>query len=227
MKDTHIKLGIIDDDALVARLLEGFFLEVDTIEVAYTADSGNKFLKYIEDDRNIMPDVILLDLRMKDGSGIEVLEELTRRESNIKVILLSTYYKASYIGQMLKLNCNAFVPKEIDPENLVEVIKTVHKQGIFFNEEQMQYMRENITTTGPRVASDGREMISEREKEVLGLVCSQLTAREIAERLFISPKTVEMHKSNLLLKTGARNTVGLIFYAIENGLIDADEFLGY
>ena len=220
-----IQIAIVDDDVLVSTLLRDFFEQTSAIKTVYIANSGNQFLEEFGNNA-AMPDIILLDLRMKNGSGLEVLEQLSNMEVSLpKVIVMSSHYDASYMGQMLKLGCDAFLPKEIDPEELIEIIYKVYEYGHYFLEEQIVSLRKQVATKGPKLHINSKDSLSERELDVLELLCQQLTTKEIAGRLFISPKTVEMHKSNLLVKTGVRNSVGLIMYAVQNKLIDPNSLI--
>ncbi|WBX77178.1 response regulator transcription factor [Tenacibaculum ovolyticum] len=219
-----IKIAIVDDDVMVSALLRDFFERTGTIKTVYIASSGNQFLEEFRNNVKI-PDVILLDLRMRNGSGLEVLEELSRMEERPKIIVMSSHYDASYMGQMLKLGCDAFLPKEIDPEELIEIIHKVYEYGHYFLEEQIVSLRKQVATKSPKLHLNSKDSLSERELDVLELLCQQLTTKEIADRLFISPKTVEMHKGNLLIKTGVRNSVGLIMYAVQNKLIDPNNLI--
>lgn len=219
-----INIAIVDDDTMVANLLIDFFERNSNIKTLYTVNSGNSFLEKL-DNHSTMPEVIVLDLRMKNGTGLEVLEQLSKRSIKPKVIVMSSHYDASYMGQMLKLGCDAFLPKEIDPEELIEIIYKVKQYGHYFSEEQIVSLRAQVSSKSPKVYLDSKDSLSERELEVLQLLCQQLTTKQIAERLFISPKTVEMHKSNLLIKTGVKNSVGLIIYAIQNNLVDPNDLI--
>ncbi|AUP77373.1 response regulator transcription factor [Flavivirga eckloniae] len=219
-----IRLGIVDDDLLIVQLLSDFLRQSNNIEVALTALSGNDFLEKLSSSENTL-DIVLLDLRMKNGTGLEVLNELLKQPKRIKIIVLSTFYKSSFLGQMLKLGVDAFLPKEIDLKKLIHIIKTVHHKGHYFSQEQIDIMRTQISPKTPKLHIQQKDQLTEREIEVLQLICSQLTSKEIAEKLFVATKTVENHKSNLFLKTGVKNTAGLIIYAIQNKITNPDELI--
>ncbi|WP_196892233.1 response regulator transcription factor [Aureivirga marina] len=218
------KLGIVDDDKLIVQLLSGYFKNTERIETILVANGGNEFLEKIKSDIEL-PEVILLDLRMKDGDGLMVLEELKKMNSTIKIIVLTTFYKASFFGQMLKLGVHAFLPKEIDQEELVEIIETVKNQGFYFTPEQVTVMRRQVSGKIPKLQIDEKQKLTNREIEVLELLCQQLSTKEIADKLFLSVKTIESHKTNLYVKTGAKNTAGLIIYAVQNKIINPDELV--
>lgn len=225
IRDSKIKVVIVDDDMLVSNLLKDYLDKSSTIEVLYIANSGNQFLEQLE-STEIQPDVIVLDLRMEDGNGLEVLELLLlQKGKTIKTIVMSSHYDPLYMGQMLKLGCDAFLSKEIDPEELIEIIKIVYERGHYFTQEQISNMRNQMSTRVPKLTMNTKDSLSERELEVLQFLGQQLTTKQIAEKLFLSPKTVEMHKSNLLVKTGVKNSVGLIIYGIQNKLIDPNDLI--
>ena len=223
MKQNNIQLGIIDDDRLVAELLSEYFGAIPDIEICLMAQSGNEFLRKVAS--GIRPDVVLLDLKMTDGSGLEVLEALSKTHSEIRSIVLTSFYQQNFIGQMLRMNAAAFLPKDISRENLLQVIYAVYERGYSFSREQMEVLRNQVSTKTPQVRLPQDNSLSAREAEVLVLVCQQCTAEEIAEKLFISVKTVESHKSNLLAKTGAKNMAGLVIYAVQHKIIRAEEII--
>lgn len=224
VQHSEIKIAIIDDDRLVTVLLQDFLEQNTTIKPIYTANSGQEFLRKLEKHPQ-QPDVILLDLRMDDGSGLDVLNELGKSKVDFKIIVMTSHYNPVFTGQMLRFGCDAFLPKEIDPEELVGIIEAVYKTGHYFLEEQIINLRKQVSARSPKLKFESKDTLSERELEVLRLVCEQLTSKEIADRLFISVKTIEMHKSNLLLKTGVKNSMGLIIYAVQNKLIDPNSLI--
>ncbi|MEL6864877.1 MAG: response regulator transcription factor [Bacteroidota bacterium] len=225
MEELHkIRLGIIDDDRLIVQLLVPILEESGKIAVVLTAHSGQGFLEKLE-AQAIQLDVILLDLRMRNGSGLDVLTQLQNGRKTMKIIVLSTFYEHSFIGQMLKIGADAFLPKEIDQEELIATIEEVHQKGHSFSTEQMQAIRKQLSPRAPKLHFPQKEGLTPREVEVLQLLCQQMTTQEIAGFLFISPKTVESHKSNLIVKTGVKNTAGLVIYAIQNQIVNPDELI--
>ncbi|WP_298513113.1 response regulator transcription factor [uncultured Kordia sp.] len=217
-----IKIAIVDDDKLFTQLLSRFIDEQNDMETVYIANNGKELIENIE---KYTIDVLILDLRMDDGSGLYVLRELQNEAYELRIIVLSTYYRTSFMGQMLKLGVSSFLPKDIEGEELIEVIETVYKRGHYFSKEQLQVMRQQLSKKTPEYTDNSKESLTSRETEILKLLCQQCTTKEIGEQLFISPKTVETHKTNLLLKTGVKNTAGLIIYAIQNKIVQPDELL--
>ncbi len=127
------------------------------------------------------------------------------------------------MGYMLKLGVNAFIPKGVSPEELLEIIEDVTKKDYFFMNDQIDELRKQLSSKIPKPKLIEEDQLSVREKEVLSLICQQKTAQEISEILFLSKRTIEGHRTNLLLKTGAKNTAGLVIYAIQNKIVDPTE----
>jgi DNA-binding NarL/FixJ family response regulator len=218
----NIKIAITDDDSLIVSLLQGYLHSCDGMEVLFTASSGAALLELLG-KAEIMPDILLLDLKMEGMDGIEVATHLKANFPNIKVIVVSSHYQRSFMGFMLKTGVAAFLPKGISPIELVDVIRIVDRQGYYFKDDQLAAVRDQISSKSPKPALEQDDSLSDRETEVLRLICQQKTAKEIAEALFLTPRTVEGHKTNLFAKTGAKNIAGLVIYAIQHGIIRVEE----
>jgi DNA-binding NarL/FixJ family response regulator len=218
-----INLGIVDDEALILSLLEDFFRIQENIEVLITDTSGNALIERLEKADKI-PDVFLLDFKMNDLNGAELTELLKGKYPKVRVIIISSYYKKSLIGYMLRNNIDAFLPKGIEPKELIRIINIVYRRGHFFTTEQIAVMQSQVSSRVPAPKFDN-EVLTLREKEILKSICEQLTAKETAEKMFITSRTVEGHRTNLLQKTGAKNTAGLVIYAIKNNLFDAENLI--
>jgi DNA-binding NarL/FixJ family response regulator len=222
--DSIISIAIVDDEALIVMLLSDYFSKQPGIEVTFTANDGTQLIDYLRKTESL-PDIVLLDLQMKEMGGIDTTAILKKEFPDMKIIIVSSYYKKSFMGYMLKLGVNAFLPKGVHPEQLVVAIEDVYTKGYYFIEEQIEVMRNQISSKAPMPCFSVEEELSERETEILKLICQQYTAPQIVEMLYISPRTVEGHKSNLLLKTSARNLAGLVIYAVQKNIIEIDDFL--
>ncbi len=219
-----IKIAIVDDEKLIVQLLEDFFNKTESISVVASSTDGREFLAGLR-NTELLPEIALLDMRMESMNGIEVLKELKKDFPDIKTIIMSSYYKKTLTGYMLKSEVNAFVPKGISPDKLVEIIEEVAEKDYYFMPEQLDVLRKQLSTKTPVPVLNETESLTSREIEVLTLICQQKTASEIAEIMFLSKRTVEGHKTNLLLKTGAKNTAGLVIYAVQEKLVDPESFL--
>jgi len=218
----NITIAITDDDALIVSLLQGYLQSIEDLTVQLTANSGEELLASLA-SADTLPDIILLDLKMAGMDGIEVTQNLKEIYPDIKVIVISSHYQKLFMGFMLKTGVSAFLPKGISPVELVDIIRTVYKQGYFFKEDQMAVLREQIPAKAPKPVLQDEELLSEREKDVLKLICQQKTAKEIGDVLYITQRTAEGHKNNLFVKTGAKNIAGLVIYAIQQGVMSVEE----
>ncbi|TRW27274.1 response regulator transcription factor [Flavobacterium zepuense] len=215
----NILITITDDDSLIVKLLEDFLNAADGLSVLFTANSGEDLIAKLA-VATTLPDVLLLDLKMGGMNGIEVAQHIKSLFPTIKIIVVSSHYQQSFMGFMFKTGASAFVPKGISPILLKEIISTVYNKGIYLMEDQMDTLRDQISSKAPKPIIDDNQQLSEREIEILRLISMQKTAKEIGDILFITPRTVEGHKNNLFAKTGAKNIAGLVIYAIQHNIIN-------
>ncbi len=218
-----ITIAIVDDDILVSQLLEKFLLSFEKYDVLFIASDGQELIDKLKLPGVEVPEIILLDLKMKKVNGIETMNYLKTDFPAIKVIIVSSYYQHSFMGFLLKTGASAFVPKEVSPHYLMNVINVVYNHGVYFTEDQLESVREQVSSKSPKPFLKDEHTLSQREIDVLKLICMQKTAKEIGEKLFIAAKTVEGHKNNLFLKTEAKNIAGLVIYAIQNKILNLDE----
>ncbi len=217
-----ISLAIVDDDQLILSLLRDYLDNLPNMSVIFSADNGEELLEWLSSE-NTPPDILILDLKMKGKSGIEITEEIKKTHSDIHVIIVSSHYSESFMGFMLKTGVSGFLPKGISPQELAKVVEEVSTIGYYFRPEQMDALRTQIAPKAPKPSFTSQNTLSDRETDVLRLICFQKTAKEIGEELFINVRTVEGHKSSLFVKTGARNIAGLVIYAIQNNIITPEE----
>lgn len=218
----NIKLGIVDDDALIVNLLKNFLDSQEDFSVILTASNGRECIDQLENLDEI-PDILLMDLKMDEMNGIEATQHLKQLYPDLKTIIISSHYKVSFMGFMLKTGVAAFAPKGISTTELLMIIREVDQRGYFFDQAQLEIIREQLSSKFPKPVLEEVNMLSERELEVLILLCQQKTAQEIGDKLFITKRTVEGHKNNLFVKTGAKNVAGLVIYAVQNGIIKAED----
>ncbi|MDG1334271.1 MAG: response regulator transcription factor [Crocinitomicaceae bacterium] len=217
-----IPIAITDDDFLIVELLKSHFDRQGQIDVILTANSGEELIALLE-KQDQLPQVLLLDLKMKEMDGVEVTNILKVNYPSISVIVMSSHYKLSFMGFMLKSGVSAFIPKGISPDKLLSIVVEVAEKGFFFLPEQLTILRNQISSKSPQPVLHEKNTLSEREVEILKLICQQKTSKEIAEVLFIAARTVDGHKNNLFAKTGAKNVAGLVIYAIQQQLVDTSE----
>jgi len=218
-----IQVAIADDDTLIVKLLTDFLISCGNYSITMTACNGMELLNKLKNLSGIsIPDVLLLDLKMQEMNGIEVLQYLRTNYPSIKVIVISSYYQENFLGFMFKNEVCAFFPKGITPAQLKKVINSVYLNGYHFTLEQLKIIRDQISVRAPKPEFNTNEL-SSRETEIIKLICTQKTSREISEILYIAPKTVEGHKNKIFVKTGAKNVAGLVIYAVQNRIFEIDE----
>ncbi len=218
-----VLIAIADDEALFRRGMRLILEDYPGLQVMLEAENGQDLLDKIRASDEL-PDVLLLDLKMPVMGGIEAAEVIRREFPSILIIVISSHFSKAFIINMIEIGASAYLGKNTAPDEVVETIRMVREKGFYYNTSVMALIRENIMA--PMQGKNSRDMqveITNREKEVLQLICEEYTTQEIADRLFLSVRTVDGHRNNLLSKLGCRNTAGLVVYALQNGLVKIRE----
>lgn len=160
------------------------------------------------------PDLLFLDINLPDGNGTELCKEFSERWPSLKIIALTTYNQASFIKQMMNNGAKGYLLKNTSHHEMQKAIEAVGAGGTYLQEEVREILASSSTSLNAKTPS-----LTRREAQIIELIADELTTSEIGEKLFISVKTVETHRQNLMQKLGARNTAGLIRSAINHGLI--------
>lgn len=214
-----IKLALADDEALFRKGMRALINDFRDITVTLEASNGNQLLERLEESADL-PDVLLLDLNMPELNGIETAKILHSRYPSIKIIVLSTYFSKAFVVNMIEIGAASYLPKNALPEEVEKTIQEVATKGFSYNNEVMSIIRENMMQkTRPNIRTPFNIHLTNREKEVLQLICEQYTTVEIGRKLFISSRTVDGHRNNLLQKLGCRNVAGLVVFAIQHQLV--------
>jgi DNA-binding NarL/FixJ family response regulator len=216
-----IYVAIADDERLFRSGLKELLDDGNAIRFCLEAGNGLELLTRLE-QANRLPDVLLLDISMPVMNGLQTFDIIREKYPAIKILILSIHYTDSYIVTLIEKGANGYLSKNTDPDEVKKAIITVAKTDFYFNDDTIRAMHKNIS--GKHRSSIMGEDITDREKEVLELICHELTTGEIAERLFISKRTAEGHRNSLLLKTGAKNTAGLVIYAIRHQVYSLEKF---
>ena len=216
-----IKILIADDHKLIRDGIEAMLTELEDIQVICSVSSGEEAINEVRQNK---PDVILMDIMMGGMTGIEATRWIKDSDPAVRVILVTMEISKEYVSAGIKSGVDGYLPKDIDKQTLLEAIRTVHKGGRFFTDAIMKLVFEDFYSHEKLKSSDKKlpNELTKREYEILGLVASGRTNKELAEMLFISVKTVETHKTNILEKLGLRNTADLVKYAIKNNIISID-----
>ncbi|HAK77453.1 MAG TPA: DNA-binding response regulator, partial [Runella sp.] len=212
----NIRVAITDDQVLFRRGMASIINTFENISIVLEADNGRILLDSLQNFEPI-PDVVLLDLSMPELNGIETTKLLHVHYPSIKIIILSVYGEDRFVTHLMELGVNAYLFKNVEPEEVERAIRTVIDKDFYFNEAFLNAMKNRLTNKRQKITLTDNipSTLTSREIEVLSLICKQRTAQEIADQLFISVRTVDGHRNNLLEKTGARNSAGLVLFAIK------------
>lgn len=206
-----IKVSLVDDQVIILNGLQKILSAYPHIEIGNAYTNGEILLEELV---NGQPDVLLLDLQMPNISGLELASILSKKYPEIKIIALSNVDVFIQMKQMIQNGCKGYLLKDVSPEILVKAIETVYEGGRFLNEDFQNQLLSNISNS-----SISQPVVTRREKEILKLITEEHTNQDIASMLFLSLRTVENHRNNLLQKLKVKNTAGLVKIALQQGLI--------
>jgi DNA-binding NarL/FixJ family response regulator len=211
-----IKLMIAEDQAIILHSLMILLNSLQNIEVIGTALNGLDLMTLLEKEK---PDVILMDINMPKMNGIEATRIIDAKMPWVKVIALSMYDHPVYIKKMFKSGAKGFVSKNATKMELGKAIEMVYNGDIYISEEISRILLREYSNASDSDENADYTSLTSREIEIIQLLADGLYTKEIAEKLFISDKTVERHKTNILKKLKLRNTAQLVKIAITKGII--------
>lgn len=213
-----INLAIADDHKIFREGLKATLEDCADLNILFEAGNGIELVKQLAFKN---PDVILMDIKMPEMDGMQATAYIQQNFSHVKVLALSMFNEDKYILDMMKAGASGYLLKNAEPQEIIDAVFMVHKKGYYFNEHLSitlvkQFMGKS--TINPKGKEDME--LNERETEVLKLICQEKQNTEIADKLFLSVRTVEGYRTKLFEKTGSKNMVGLVIYAIKKGIID-------
>lgn len=211
-----ITISIVDDHVMITNALSNMLDENPSFSVINTSSNGEEFMEYLESG-NTAPEVVLMDVNMPIKNGTETTQALTENYPEIKVIALTMEDDDATIIKMLKAGAKGYLLKDMHPDILFDAINTVSEKGIFYTDIVTQSLLK--IRTDEKSLEEIKQELKERELEFLQYACSELTYREIAEKMFLSPKTIDNYRDSVFIKLNVKSRVGLVLYAIKNGLI--------
>jgi DNA-binding NarL/FixJ family response regulator len=211
-----IRLGLVDDQNLFRQSLSNLLAGILRYEIVMDEESGTSCLSALK-KMSVLPDIILLDMEMPDMDGMEVNAALQKQYPEIKVIILSVYAKDRLITRMIESGASGYLVKNCGKEELCMAIDEVFTKGFYVNADTLKAIQHKSTHKKSTLKNGVHTAIelTLRETEILEYICKEFSNAEIAEKLFISVRTVEGHRNNLLLKTGCKNTAGLVLFAVK------------
>lgn len=209
-----IKLYIADDHPVFAEGLESILQHEQGLQVLGIAKNGKQLLMLME---KRVPDLVLLDISMPEMDGVETAKVILEKFTSVKILMLTMHNTEQHVLPLIRLGVHGYIIKNSSKAELLKSIYTVWEKGHYFTQEvSLQVAKAKQGAALPKVT------LSEREMEILQLVFKGFSTNQIGEKLFISPRTVETHRKNLLNKTACNNTAQLIHYALAHHLLNPD-----
>jgi DNA-binding NarL/FixJ family response regulator len=223
-----INIVIADDEELFRKGIRFLLEREPNFNISFEAENGKKLIDFIKTTEEL-PDIILIDLKMPEINGFEATKVIHKTHPDIKIIALTSYDGKSFITNMIDVGASSYLLKNTSPKMVIRTINEVFEKGFYYDEKVLTIIHNNIiSSSGKRIKSDlDKKLLSKREIDVLELICEQYTTSEIGEKLFISPRTVEGHRNNLLLKTQSKNVAGLVIYGIQKKLIQITPYFNF
>lgn len=220
MKD-KLKLLVVDDHKIFRDGLKMLLSQFPFISEVNEAANGKEFLEMVEE---LQPDLVMMDINMPVMGGIEATRKALERFPDLKIIVLTTFHDEDFIEQMMMAGVEGYMLKRSTPEEFETAMTRVWEGGNYFSDEIVQTIATKLNKMREEsVSRVAQPDFTEREMEVLRLLCTGLNNEQISEVIHISPKTIEKHKSNLFQKTDTNNTINLILYAFRNNIVSMDE----
>ncbi len=207
------RIALVDDHTLFRNGLRGLLEHCTGYRVVGEAGGGEEFLAMLD---TLDADVVFMDFAMPGIDGAQTTERALAKRPEMKIITLSMYGDESYYSRMVEAGARGFLLKDSDIGDVIEAIETVAAGGTYFSPQLLASLAERMRTR--EAVAD--EPLSSREREILVAVCRGLSNQEIADELFISKRTVDKHRANILEKTGCKNTASLVVYAIRNHIVE-------
>jgi DNA-binding NarL/FixJ family response regulator len=215
-------LIIIDDHPLFREGLKTIIGRDPRFKVVGEAGTGHEGLAMV---KKLNPDLVIVDISLPDQSGIELARELRERVPETKIMIVSMHSKIDYIAEAFQAGATGYVVKESASERLIQALECVAKGDYFLDSSVSHSVVENLMKSplkAAKITDSDYATLTPREQEVMRQLAEGLSSKEVAEKLFISPKTVENHRANIMSKLGLHSTIELIRYAAKLGLIDVD-----
>ena len=216
-----IKVLLVDDHSIIRDGIKAMLYGDDKIHFVGECSDGSEVVDFLS--KNDV-DIVLMDINMPKMNGIDATKLVMDKFPGSKIIALTMHNEEGYITKILKAGAVGYVLKNTGKDELIEAIEQVYEGGTYFGSEVAEIMMARYLKNGSKPKSSSSlvnvDDLTKREIEILKLITEEFTNIEIGEKLFISPRTVDTHRRNLLQKLGVKNTAGLVKFAIQNGIAD-------
>lgn len=216
-ENTAIQIGLIDDHQLFREGIKSLLSETSWISLVLEASSEPDFFTQL---CTTVPDIILLDLELGDSDGIEIIKKLKVSHPDVKIIMLTMHGEDRMISYLMEIGANAYLPKDSNQSELEMAIKTTYEEGFYISPHVSKVLLKQVRQKEKSIPKLNNPYgLTKRELEVLQMISKEHTTPEIAEHFFLSIRTIEGYRKNLMSKLGVKNSAGLIMKAIKEKII--------
>jgi len=207
------KVYIADDHTLFRKAMVNLLQTFDGVSEVKDAENGKELLTLMKYE---VPDVAIVDLQMPVMDGADTSENIIEKYPDVKIIILTMHDSDKYVLHMMEMGVHAFLLKNTEPEELEKAIHSVIEKDFYHNEWVVSIMRKNVRAQRPNFSNDD---LTDREKQIVQLVCRELSSKQIADKLSVSERTIENHRATIMKKLSVKNTIGLVHYAYQSGIM--------
>ncbi len=217
MASNKVEIVLVDDHALLRTGLAGLVNSFSNYIVSYEANNGRRLIEQI--NTKPIPSVVLLDINMPEMDGYETCKWLRNNHPEIKVLALSMYDNENAIIKMFKAGASGYILKDCEPRELYTALNDLVEKGFHYSEMVTGKLIHNINSLDDNTETKATIKLNERELNFLKLACTELTYREIADKMNVSPRTIDGYRDDLFEKLNLKTRVGLVMYAIRQGFV--------
>ncbi|MXN90788.1 response regulator [Flavobacterium sp. Sd200] len=219
-----VRIILADDEHLFRSGISFILQREQDINVVFEASDGQEVIDYIRKNPD-SADIVIMDLKMPGLNGVEATKVIYDEFPELKIIALTSYDTKLFIANMINIGAAAYLVKTTTPQDLLFTIRQVAAKGFYYSETVLGTIKENIGVIKESKFSFESEDLTNREREIIRLICLQYNTKEIADMLFINYRTVEGHRNNLMLKTQSRNMAGLVLYSLKKDIITLNDLM--
>lgn len=215
----NIRIAVVDDHEIVRDGIKILLEDEPGMHIAFEAENGKEAINLCKEDT---PDIIIMDITMPEMDGIQATKIIKDSYEDVRILALTMLSEDQHIRKMIKAGASGYILKSSGKEELIKAIKNIMDGQHYFSDDATQAILQELVSPDVKSSREPEEVnITDREMEVLRLIVDEYTNQEIADELFVSVRTVDAHRRNLLQKTGAKNTAGLVKYAIKSELFES------
>lgn len=211
-----LKIAIADANKIFRKGLIAILEDFKTFNLVLETGNGLEIINQLPVKK---PDVILIDIKLPEINGLQLISQIRASSDQVKILMLSAYDEDQYMVSVMKAGANGYLLKDSEPEEVIHAINDVYKKGFYFSKHLSVTLIKELLVQPPATIGSHEAMLNDREIDILKLICEESTNIEIAEKLFLSVRTVEGYRTRLFEKIGSKKIAGLVIYAVKSGII--------